>query len=183
MTARIVLLNGAGSAGKSAIAKALQALTAEPFLHLGLDTFIEMTPQNTFGRSDGLVFETTEADGKPLTIVKWGAFFDQVMRGMVHAIAALAEQGNNLIVDDVMLEDRTADYVKLLSKFRLYRVGVFAPLDVLERRERERGDRALGLARWQFDRVHQGVTYDLELDTSKHTPAACAEQIVRAFGL
>ncbi|MGH6929884.1 MAG: phosphotransferase-like protein, partial [Dongiaceae bacterium] len=33
-TARIVLLNGAGSVGKSSIARALQTIATEPFLHV-----------------------------------------------------------------------------------------------------------------------------------------------------
>jgi chloramphenicol 3-O phosphotransferase len=82
-----------------------------------------------------------------------------------------------------MLEDEMADYQALLAGFTLHLVGVFAPLDVLEARERARGDRLIGLARGQYDRVHRGKTYDLEIDTSTATPAECAERIKRAFGL
>jgi chloramphenicol 3-O phosphotransferase len=57
------------------------------------------------------------------------------------------------------------------------------PLDVLEERERKRGDRDIGLARWLYDRVHQGIRYDLEIDTSFADPAKCAQQIRAAFGL
>jgi chloramphenicol 3-O phosphotransferase len=71
----------------------------------------------------------------------------------------------------------------LLGDFELFRVGVFAPLDVLETRERERGDRLIGLARWQYDRVHKGMRYDLEIDASRATPMACAERIKQRFGL
>ena len=45
MTARVVLLNGAGSAGKSTIARELQSITREPFLHVPMDAFLEMLPQ------------------------------------------------------------------------------------------------------------------------------------------
>jgi chloramphenicol 3-O phosphotransferase len=65
----------------------------------------------------------------------------------------------------------------------LFVVGVHAPLDVLEARELARGDRAIGLARWQFARVHQGVAYDFEVDTSTATPDACAQAIAARFGL
>ncbi|MGN6146630.1 MAG: phosphotransferase-like protein, partial [Mesorhizobium sp.] len=33
----ILLLNGVGSAGKGSIARALQAITREPFLHVQMD--------------------------------------------------------------------------------------------------------------------------------------------------
>jgi chloramphenicol 3-O phosphotransferase len=91
------------------------------------------------------------------------------------------ERGNNLIVDDVMMEGTSADYAKLLSGFVVFAVGVLAPLDVLEARERERGDRLIGLARWQCHRVHEGMKYDLEVDTSTATAAECATLIQRKF--
>jgi chloramphenicol 3-O phosphotransferase len=95
----------------------------------------------------------------------------------------MARQGNNLIVDDVMVASENAEYAELLSGIETYRVGVFCPLDILEARERERADRMIGLARWQFDRIHQGIAYDLTVDTSRATPMACAERIKQAFGL
>jgi chloramphenicol 3-O phosphotransferase len=94
----------------------------------------------------------------------------------------MAAQGNDLIVDDVLL-DGTVGYAELLAPFRLFRVGVFAPLDVLEARERQRGDRLIGLARWQYDRVHKDAVYDLEIDASAATPAECARLIKEKFGL
>jgi chloramphenicol 3-O phosphotransferase len=71
----------------------------------------------------------------------------------------------------------------LLAGFALFTVGVFAPLDVLEARERERGDRTIGLARWQYDRVHTGKSYDLEVDTSRTSAMECAKTIQRKFEL
>ena len=59
-----------------------------------------------------------------------------------------------------------------------------SPRDVvLEARERRRGDRLIGLARWQHGRMHAGMSYDLELDTSQATPAECAKLIKNRFGL
>lgn len=68
-TARIVLLNGVGSAGKSSIAKVLQAITTEPFLHVAMDTFLEMLPEGWLGHPDGIVFETIEDIGKLSIII------------------------------------------------------------------------------------------------------------------
>jgi chloramphenicol 3-O phosphotransferase len=102
---------------------------------------------------------------------------------MRQSIAAMAREGNNLIVDDVLLEDEMAEYASLLAEVTFHAVGVFAPLDVLEAREREREDRMIGLARWQYDRVHHGKRYDLELDTGNATPIECATLIKQRFGL
>jgi chloramphenicol 3-O phosphotransferase len=182
-TARIVLLNGVGSAGKGSIAKALQKITTDPFLHVEMDAFLQMLPEACVGHPDGISFETVQHEGKPEVVIRTGPVADRAFRGMRQAIAAMATEGNNLIVDEVMTKGQMAEYAALLSPFRLFVVGVFAPLEVLEARERQRGDRMIGLARWQYDRVHEGMKYDLELDTSRATPIECATQIKQKFGL
>jgi len=179
----VIILNGVGSVGKSSTARALQAITAEPFLHVAMDAFLEMLPAKMFGDPEGLVFERAVDDGKPSVVIRSGPVMARAMRGMRHAVAAMAAQGNNLIVDDVMLGDEAREYRTLLAGFNARLVGLFAPLDVLEARERARGDREIGLARWQFDRVHQGVAYDLEIDAAKSTPLENAQRIRDAFGI
>jgi chloramphenicol 3-O phosphotransferase len=182
--ARIVLLNGVGSAGKGSIAKALQTMTRAPFLHVQMDAFLDMLPEASWGQPDWITFETIEEDGKPLVVITSGPAAERVLRGMRHAIAAMAAQGNNLIVDEVLLDVETRrEYEELLAAFEVFHVGVLAPLGVLAARERQRGDRMIGLARWQYDRVHKDMTYDLEVDTSRATPLECAESIRRRFGL
>jgi chloramphenicol 3-O phosphotransferase len=183
-SARVIVLNGTGSVGKSSTAKALQAITETPFLHVQMDTFLEMLPAAMFGHPDGYSFETVQDQGRPSVIIRTGPVMEQTMRGMRHAIAAMAAQGADLIVDDVMFcgaEQRV--YRDLLAPFETYFVGLFAPLEVLEARESARGDRDIGLARWQYERVHAGLSYDLEIDTTLASPAECAEKIKAAFGL
>jgi len=180
---RIVLLNGVGSAGKRSIAKALQAITREPFLHVAMDAFLDMLPEAYQNHPDAFSYETVEQDGKPEVVIRTGPVGERTLSGMRHAIAAMAAQGNDLIVDEVLLGEEKAEYARLLAPFEVFLVGVFAPLDVLEARERGRGDRLIGLARWQYERVHQGMTYDLEVDTSRATAMDCARLIKRRFGL
>jgi chloramphenicol 3-O phosphotransferase len=180
----IIILNGVGSVGKSTTARALQTLTARPFLHVAMDTFIHMLPEGMFGHPDGLIFEAVQDQGKPSIIIRTGPVIERAMQGMRHAIAAMAAQGNNLIVDEVMIgKDKEQEYRALLSAFDVRLVGLFAPLDVLEARERARGDREIGLARWQHDRVHRDMSYDLEIDTTVTTPLENAKKIRDAFGL
>jgi chloramphenicol 3-O phosphotransferase len=179
----IIILNGVGSVGKSSTARALQTITAEPFLHVAMDAFLEMLPPAMFGDPQGLLFEKTLDQGHPSIVVTSGPVMARAMRGMRHAIAAMAAQGNNLVVDDVMLGGEAAEYRALLSGFNPRLVGLFAPLEVLEARELARGDRVIGLARWQYDRVHKGVAYDLEIETAASTPMENARRIRDAFGL
>lgn len=134
--------------GKSATARALQTITAEPFLHVQMDAFLDMLPQRMFGHPDGLVFDATEEHGYPSVSIRTGPVVERAMHGMRHAIAAMAALGNNLLVDDVLLAAAKAQqYRSLLSPFSVRFVGLFAPLELLEKRERARGDRQVGLAR------------------------------------
>jgi len=68
--------------------------------------------------------------------------------------------------------------LELFEGFEVVFIGIKCPLDELERREALRGDRAQGLARWQYERVHAHNAYDIEVDTSVFTPEECAGTII-----
>ncbi len=187
---KVVLLNGVGSSGKSSIAKALQNMTSQPFLHVEMDAFLAMMPEGYQNHPDGLHYEQNVENGHVSTIAKTGAIATRVLNGMRHSIAAMANAGNNLIVDDVLFGNTDtgdavalAEYQALLRPSEFYIVGVVAPLDILEERERHRGDRILGLARWQYERVHQRMPYDFEVQTGSLSPQQSAEQIRTALDL
>ena len=184
--ARIVFLNGVGSVGKGSIAKAQQTITNAPYLHVEMDAFVQMLPEASFKHPSGMLFETVYENSKPQVVIKTGPVGARALKGMRHAIAAMAAQGNNLIVDEVMFgheSNARAEYAKLLKPFEVFMVGVFASLDILEARELQRGDRMIGLARWQYDRVHKDMKYDLEIDTDKTTPVEGAQKIKQKFRL
>lgn len=184
MTTKVIVLNGTGSVGKSSTARALQAITVEPFLHTPLDAFLEMLPLRMIGHPDGMIFETIREDGKPSVVIHSGPVLKRTLAGMRRAMAALAGAGNHLIIDDVMFgEGEAQDYQALMAGFDLRFVGLTAPLELIEARELARGDREIGLGRWQYDRVHVGVPYDLTIDTATTTPEENARIIAEAFGL
>ena len=60
-------------------------------------------------------------------------------------------------------------------------MGVHCPLDELERREKARGDRDMGLAKTQLQYVHQHEVYDVEVDTYRNNLTVCADQIMAAL--
>ena len=179
----IIVLNGVGSSGKSSTAKAVQARASVPLLHVAMDGFLDMLPERFFNHPDGIVFAASEVDGRRLVDVQTGPVCERLMSGMRHAVAAMAAQGNSMIVDDVMLGSEMIEYRKLLTGHDLRFVRLNVPLDVLEARERQRGDREIGLARAQYELVAGGQGYDLELDAGKATPVENAERICAAFGL
>jgi len=99
--------------------------------------------------------QRTQRDGQPAIAIQSGPVLQRAIRGMRHAARCRRHgvQGNRLIVDAVMLEPDTQQEDRaLLAPYGVRFAGLFAPLDVLEARERACGDREIGLARWQFDR-------------------------------
>jgi len=195
----IVLLNGTSSSGKTSIARAFQALMAEPFIHTGNDHFHAAFPQRFFVPSDGidpvaaegfllvftgevLTFETPEGRrgfaGGTLAEVRIGPAGLRLHAGLYRAVAALATAGKNVIVDTAIHDPRVlALAVDALHGTGALFVGVRCPLVVAQAREAARGDRARGGAAAFFERVHAHGIYDLELDTALLTPQMCALRI------
>ncbi len=84
----------------------------------------------------------------------------------------------NVIVDEVCVSPGSFEsWQKMLSDYPAFYVGVDAPIEVLEAREKERPDRVAGSARAQHVFVHQGHIYALKLDTSKQPLEECVSLI------
>ena len=172
---RIIYLNGASSAGKTSIASELQAVLEEPHLLLGIDTFIRMLPQRLFGSTDGWRFIPA---GDGALRVEIGPRADRVFGAMYAAVAALSSGGNHVIFDDVMTSPQMLRrLVDAWHGHDVLLVGVRCPVEVAEARERARGDRAIGLARGSSARAHEHLEYDIEVDSSALSVAACANEI------
>ena len=184
MTGRIIVLNGVGSAGKTSAAKALQRMAADPFLHVSGDAFLDMIAPQMWGDARGIVFRPFEEDGLPSVEIEMGLELHRLLEGMRASVAALAKAGNNCIVDDVMLAPTDQQsYFEACRGLQLDFVAIHAPLNILEERERNRGDRLIGLSRWQFPLVHQGIEYDFELDTVINNPEEIARAVASALGV
>lgn len=183
MSQRIVLLNGVGSAGKSSIARELQKIVTAPYLHVEMDAFLAMLPERYWSDPAGMVFEKHMTVDGPIIDIKVGPVVERLLAGMRQAALALADSGSNLIIDEVMEEDLRDKYSALIARHRVHLVGLHCPLDVLEAREKQRGDREVGLARGQFFRLHQKQRYDLELDSAKETAQTLAKKIKEHFQL
>jgi chloramphenicol 3-O phosphotransferase len=172
--AQVIVLNGVSSAGKSSLARALQAITWPPFLHVQLDVFTQMLP---------LSFKIRAHETEQTPEANIDEIVSQTRRGMRHAVAAMAAQGLRLIIDDVVDDAAADEYIRLLAPYRTFVVGVLASLEILECREQQRGDRAIGLARSQLAFAHRNVRYDMTIDTSAMTPTEGALQIKNQLGL
>ena len=149
----VILLNGTTSSGKSTIARRLLEKLPEQYHLLSVDTFMQMDPP-------------------------W--YLEQAFN---NTIAYLSKRGIHTIVDTVFLDTPIgqslfAECLELLKGHPVLFVGVECPLEELERRERERGDRSAGQARWQYEHIHGLGTYDLTVDTFEMPLEACVDAIL-----
>ncbi|TSA83843.1 chloramphenicol phosphotransferase [Deinococcus detaillensis] len=165
--AQIILLNGASSAGKSTLCRHLQAQLPQPFLYFALDLLL-------FG--EGVI-----AKWPGVEAFEWSRQRPKLFDGYHRSLAAFAAAGNHLIADYVLeTKDTLDDLARLLAPFDVFFVGVHCPLPELERRERARGDRRIGDAREDYERVHTFSGYDFEVD-SLGAPEDNAARIMAAW--
>lgn len=87
--------------------------------------------------------------------------------------------GMNVIVDSVMLSI-PKDYIDLLINSPVMFVNVKCDyIDELSRREKDRGDRNIGQAETQLDKLSCNIVYDILLDTFERSMEECADIIIR----
>lgn len=191
----VVFLNGTSGAGKSTLARTLQEILPEPYLHLSLDYFDPMFPPRYHAvvapdeveraspeARAGMTIVAGERDGAFHFETRQGPVSRRFMAGVHEAIRAFATTGNNAIVDHLLLRDAARDEcARALAGLPALLVGVYCPPDVARRRQRERGDRFDDLVTWQLGRIHAGTVYDLEVDTARLSPLACARRVAAAL--
>jgi chloramphenicol 3-O phosphotransferase len=164
---KIILLNGASSAGKSTLARGLQAALDLPFWHVSIDHLLaaNILPQRRIDSG-----EFPWADLRP-------AFFE----GFNRCVPALCSAGNHLIVEFIVETREWMDrLLRLLDAHDVFFVGVHCPLPELERRERARGDRRIGEAGADFRTAHSFGHYDFEVDGTL-PPEANVAAVIEAW--
>ena len=185
---QIVILNGAPRAGKSSIVAAIQETFDGVWMNLGVDVFMRDVMPPQYRPGIGLRPGGERPDLEPLIEVLYAALYE--------SIAAHSRLGLDVVVDvghhDAYSRPRhmLAGCARRLAGLPVLFIGVRCPLDVIiQRRDAGQAGRehmyARGTAadpvpepvrRWQRE-VHRPGIYDLEVDTSKLTPAECAAAI------
>lgn len=181
---QIIILNGAPRSGKSSIAAVIQETFDGIWINFGVDRCMQMTPAR-YQPGIGLRPGGERPDLEPLIVVLYGA--------MYASIAAHSRLGLNVVVDvghhDAYARPRgiLADSARRLQGLPVLFVGVRCPIEVIMERRRATGwntelapddpvPRPVQL--WQ-QAVHRPGIYDLEVDTSRLSPSACADLIRR----
>ncbi len=159
----MVLLNGASSSGKSSIGRAMLPLLQDPWFLVPVDAISGL--RSTVHRAQ-------------LDAAEVAAMLTRTRRGYHRAVAALASAGNDVIMDYPLSERwRLHDLLAVLEGYAVTLVDVVCAPEELARRERQRGDRPIGLARSQDVFAHDDR--DLVVDTTATSPEECAAAIVR----
>src|ERR1035437_5666810 len=124
----VVLLNGTSSSGKTSIARALQEIMDTPYVYAGIDHTPDVHPKShlvsnginpatydyfLLGYGGGWVRTETKGEngeityaGGPITEVRIGPGALKLLAGMYRSIAALAAAGIDVVVDDVIYDQR-----------------------------------------------------------------------------
>jgi len=179
VSGRVVLLHGTSSSGKTTVAHAVQRMSEDPWIYVGIDTFWNAIDGRWMehGPYAGDGFQWTE----DASIVA-GPVGQRLAAGMRGAVAAVARANNDVIADDVFVDPNwLVEWRAALSGIDWRLVGVLAPLAVLHERENARGNRIAGEAAAQIGVIHRGIVYDLTVDTSVQSPEECAAAVLSAF--
>jgi chloramphenicol 3-O phosphotransferase len=159
-----IVLHGPTSAGKTSLARALQASAPAPAFHVSLDAFVTMCNRRDMQSED----ERTQA-------------YCIHCENLRSTLARVADTRFDIILDLVLRDDAEMEAcLRVLSRRRTVLVRVWAPLQVLEERERGRDDRGPGMAREQFGHPAYDRAYDMAIDTSTCSPEQAAAAI-RSF--
>lgn len=163
----LIYLNGTSSSGKTSIALELQKLIPTPVFYFSIDTLLHSLASSDVDAIMGKSLARSTMD--------WAAIFS----GYFSCVATLIKTENQVIADCPVYSQKLADTFSqhLLPLSPRVVVKIECPLEVLEEREKTRGDRAFGVAQGQFKGIHQYLNYDLQIHSHRMTPAESALKI------
>jgi len=168
MKGNIIILNGVSSAGKTTLTKQLQNAFDENYFWIANDMFCDM-------------YSSKHWDAN------WVKSINEALTAMIYSIKTLSDNGMNVIVDQVFLNNDTEGgllekSIRLLHNYPVLFVRVDCNKEELARRERERGDRTIGQAHSQLPLVHNHEIYDVAVDTSKEDSSDIIDKILGKLG-
>jgi len=174
---QIIVLNGASSAGKTQTAQALQPRLGPHCVLTGLDDILGRV--KPFGSDDGGPFRAVVRN----LLIIWFTVNDgrlRLLQRLHREVVTLAEAGHPVVVETSLMDRRALlDAAGCFKPLNGLFVAMKPPLDISEQWESRRTDRPGGQARKHYDLIHAHGIYDLVLDLSDLTPAACAEAIMQ----
>jgi len=166
---KIILLNGVSSSGKTTLIQKFIEIMPD-YLKLSLDDVGE------------LIFNMRNQRRKPATseIAVQSNYKLFLKPYLFHRIINLIHDYSYNIIVDALIdnEDVLKDWQTIFQYKEIIFVAVHCPIEELERREKARGDRPIGLAKSQLENFHKNIKYDVEINTFSNTVEECVQKIV-----
>ncbi|MBQ8202435.1 MAG: AAA family ATPase [Clostridia bacterium] len=164
---RIMFLNGVTSSGKTSIVEALQNRDDMYFYVVANDLFQEMV-------------------GERFLRENYWQHLSRVILLMYHTAKLYSDMGHNVLIDGILVERQELQphYQQLMEIMQgnpFSVVEVSCPLEICRARNIARGDRYEMQSHEQASLMARDICYALRVETDKHSPEECAEQIVRAL--
>ena len=155
-----ILLNGPSSAGKSTLSKELQRRLAGKGVEaeiISIDDYMVTDPKETIYEDD--IYE--------------------IMPAMCEGMKLALKAGKTVIVDHAITSERIYEaFMDATKGYQVLTVKVTCDLEILRRREQERGDRCPGSAEASLQYLWPKEGYDLCVDSGTHTAAENAQIIL-----
>lgn len=163
----VIFLNGPSSGGKTTLSRRLQKEFPVPLYYTSYDlTRGEMIPYLDRYQREGGRFDAEEE-------------FLTVMAAMARGAASV---GRSIVVDNCYFDTQTIyeSTRALLSDVPTLLIRVRCPVEELRRREKARGNRAIGKAEWQEAHIKPASDgdYDLVVDTFAEPTEISVDRIV-----
>lgn len=163
----LIFLDGAPSSGKTTVALTLQEILKEPYLYISFQALLNMLPHKGLS-SEGITYaHSNDPSGYPILKFNFGPTVEKLMNGYREILLGLISTENAVIAEGILSRPQDLDlFTKTFQFCRAYLISLYAPLDILEKRESSRGE-PLGLARGRYEEVYfSNKLYDLKIDTS-----------------
>ncbi len=187
----VIFLNGGSSSGKTTLSHALQEKLEPPFLHIGIDKIISMMPHkhndwvNSYESApthhkEGFWFESKKNNNAETEHeLKMGPLGKNISLLLVDIVETMLQSGHNLIIDEVVTDHKFFNtWKERLKEYPTLFIGLTCNRNILEQRERERGNRMIGSALQQSKVIHLNKEYDLMIETSDKTTHELAHSII-----
>lgn len=181
----VVVLNGTPRSGKSTVARALQESPGRTWLCIGVDAFAQAMPARLWP-GIGLRPGGERPDLEDAVVTLYDALYGSVVTWSRSGLDVVVDVGHH---DDYSKPLGILPKVAAaLCALPAYFVGVRCPVEVIMARRDASGGGYVAsppdgtipavVARWERA-VHDPGVYDLEVDTSRASPEACAAAIAR----
>ncbi|MCL2158465.1 MAG: chloramphenicol phosphotransferase CPT family protein [Oscillospiraceae bacterium] len=156
---KIIYLEGVSSSGKTTLARKLQARLSEPFFLLAGDMFWDMAP--------------------PPKSFENNVIFPKVESATINTLKLFPTLCINVIIDFIPVgtDYLINNFINDPYEFPALYVNVTCPIEELRRREKERGNRQIGLAESQLAELSPNI-YDIIVDTHNNSTEECADKII-----